>query len=111
MLAIFQYPALLADAATQATDPWASTFFGLDSEQRFVLVIIGIGCVMAAVIATVGILSGIADQLHRRRMEAEMKRELLDRGLSADEVAKVIRAAPESAMGRWFFSGGKCDKN
>jgi hypothetical protein len=111
MLALIQFPMQLAEAATQATDPWASTFLGLDSDKRFILMIVGIGCIMAAVIATVGILSGVADQFHRRRMEAEMKRELLDRGLSVDEVATVIRAAPESAMGRWFFSGRRCGKN
>jgi hypothetical protein len=111
MSAVLHLPALVAETMTNAIDPLTSSFLGLDPDKRFVLMIVGIGCVMAAVIATIGILSGVADQMHRRRMEADMKRELLDRGLNVDEVVKIIRAAPETGVSRWFSSWGKCDKH
>jgi hypothetical protein len=38
---------------------------------------------------------GIAiNAVHRRRSEIDLKRELLERGMSADEIATVIRATP-----------------
>jgi hypothetical protein len=40
--------------------------------------------------------------MHRHRLEAELKRDMLDRGMSADEVAKVIEAtAPQGVAERW----------
>jgi hypothetical protein len=52
------------------------------------------------------------DAAHRRRTEADLKREMLDRGMSVDEIVKVIEAAapPEDAAGRWIASWGKCGK-
>jgi hypothetical protein len=32
--------------------------------------------------------------MHKHRLDASLKRDLLDRGLSADEIAAVIRARP-----------------
>jgi len=34
--------------------------------------------------------------IHRSRAENALKRELLDRGMSADEIATVVKAKPES---------------
>ena len=89
--AFLHLPLILAtEAVSQLKRPIRGRAPFLDSIRRSdsCLMIIGIGCVMAAVIATVGILSGVADQFHRRRMEAEMKRELLDRGLSATKLPR-----------------------
>jgi hypothetical protein len=46
--------------------------------------------------------------MHRHRIEAELKRDMLDRGMSADEVAKVIEAtAPQGVAERWVASKNK----
>ncbi len=88
------------------SDPWADTFFGLDANQRFVALLTLVGCVTGVIIALAGILYSALDAAHRRRTEANLKREMLDRGMSVDEVVKVIEAVspPEDAAGRWIAS-------
>ena len=90
----------LAQAA--ANDWWSEQLFGLDQEQRFVLLLVGIGCVTAIFISTVAIISGVFSTIHRRRNEADLKRELIDRGMSADEISKIVEASPcEDFLSRW----------
>ncbi|MBA3480812.1 MAG: hypothetical protein H0T51_03260 [Pirellulales bacterium] len=98
---------LVTLAASSATgDPWADTFFGLDANQRFVALLTVVGCVTGVIISLAGIIYAAFDASHRRRTEANLKREMLDRGMSVDEVVKVIEAAspPEDAAGRWIAS-------
>ena len=92
--------------AASAEEYWASEFFGLDNDQRFIVILTALGCATAVVISLAGIVYSWADGAHRRRMEAEMKRDMLDRGMSADDVAKVIESVPppEDAAGRWIAS-------
>ena len=92
--------------AAASSDPWADTFFGLDSAQRFVALLTIAGCVTGIIVGTAGILFSALNGIHRRRIEAELKRDMLDRGMSADEVVKVIEAAapPEDATQRWIAS-------
>jgi hypothetical protein len=99
-------------ANSAASDPWAETFFGLDPNQRFVALLTLIGCVTGVIISVAGILYSALDGAHRRRTEANLKREMLDRGMSVEEVVKVIEAAspPEDAAGRWIASWSKCRK-
>ena len=40
----------------------------------------------------------VINAVHRRRTEADLKRELLDRGMSADEIATVVRARPSKKL-------------
>jgi hypothetical protein len=112
MSALFHLPILLAETAANAADPWTSTFFGLDPDKRFVLMIIGIGCVTGILIALPSVVLNVVGNMQRHRINTEFKRELLDRGLSADEIAKIIESAPlpEDGVGRWIASWGKCDK-
>jgi hypothetical protein len=95
-----------------ASDPWANEFFGLDQNQRFVLLLTAFGCVTGLIIALAGILYSALDAAHRRRTEANLKREMLDRGMSVDEIVKVFEAAapPEDATGRWIASWCKSRK-
>ena len=101
---------LLAQVAP--SDRWTEVFFGLDPEQRFVLLIVGIGCATGIILGLAGIISGTMSSVHRRRIEADMKREMLDRGMSADEITKIIEAAspPEDATQRWIASWAKKSK-
>ncbi|HEY4233147.1 MAG TPA: hypothetical protein VGM76_06960 [Lacipirellulaceae bacterium] len=113
MFALFHYPMVLAETVTQATDPWAATFFGLDPEKRFVLMIIGIGCATGILIALPSVVLNLVGNIQRHRLNTDFKREMLDRGMSADEISKVIESAPlpEDGIGRWFARLGKDQKN
>jgi hypothetical protein len=99
-------PAFLAQAAPLQSDPWGQFFFGIDADKRFVLLIIAIGCLTGVICTVVGCLSSMWGAMHRRRTEAELKRELLDRGLSVDEITKIIEATapPEDATERVIAS-------
>lgn len=89
-----------------ASDPWADAFFGIESGERFPLLVIAIGCATGIIISLAGISAGVLNAMHRRRVEEGMKRDMLDRGMSADEIVKVVEAAPppEDATGRWVAS-------
>jgi hypothetical protein len=105
MFTLSHYGPLLA-AGTE--DWWTQQFFGLEQTQRFVLIIVAIGCVTCTIISVVAIVGKIIESMHKRRVETEMKRELLDRGMSADEVARVVESAqPKDFLERWAAAQGK----
>jgi hypothetical protein len=94
--------------AQTATDRWADTFFGLDQEQRFVILIIAIGCATGVICTVVGCVAGAASTMQRHRLDAELKRDMLDRGMSAEEVARVVESKqPKDFLDRWAASCGK----
>lgn len=64
---------------------WAATLKG---EERLAALAIGIG---ALVLITVAICTTIYN-IYRTRAENALKRELLDRGLSADEIATIVHS-------------------
>jgi|SRR5688572_7577087 len=103
---------LLLGQMPAETDRWSGMFFGLDPDKRFVLLIVAIGCSVGIILGTLGILSGMINSIHRRRVEANMKRDMIERGMSADEIAKIIESVtpPEDATQRWIASWGKCKK-
>lgn len=93
--------------ATQPADAWSNHFFGLDQEQRFVILIIAIGCATGVICTVVGCITGMYNAIYRRRTEADLKRDMLDRGMSADDITKVIEAVPlEDGLQRWIASWG-----
>ena len=99
---MLQLPLLLAHEAVVQTDKWTDEFFGLDQEQRFVLLILMIVSITAILIVIPSIIATVYGGMHRRQAELELKQEMLDRGMSAEEIAEVIKAAPvEDAASRW----------
>ena len=92
-----------------ATDWWTNTFGDLDSGKRFSLIVVVVGCATGVLCTLLGCISSTVNSIHHRRVEADMKREMIDRGMSADEIAKVIEAAmpPEDATQRWIASWAK----
>lgn len=95
--------AILNNTVLAATgDYWTDEFLGFDANQRFVVVLVAIGSALVLIITLAGILSGVVTTMHRRRLEEGLKRDMLDRGMTADEIAKVIESArpPEDALGR-----------
>lgn len=81
---------LLAQVSEAVPDPWAESFLGFGSEQRFALIIVALGCATGLIITLVCVISSALSHAHQRRLEIELKREMLDRGMSVDEVARVI---------------------
>jgi hypothetical protein len=98
-----------APVLAQATDDWwAEQFFGLDPSQRFALLIVAIGCATAIIISLVILIGCITTAMHRRRLESELKRDMLDRGMSADDIVRVIESAqPKDFLERWAAAQGK----
>lgn len=93
---------------------WVSdTFSGMQADHRFVLVVVAIGCATGVICTIVSFVSHTVNSIHRRRIEAEMKREMIDRGMSADEIAKIIEATapPEDGTQRWIASWARKSKS
>jgi hypothetical protein len=102
----------LGQVAAYEKDVWKDTFLGLEQGQRFVVILVAIGCFTGIIITLGGIIAGVSNSLHRRRSEFDLKRDMLDRGMSAAEIAQVVESAtpPEDGLGRWLATWGKQKK-
>lgn len=96
---------LLADWATSALSDF-------NPNNRFALIVVIIGCATGVICTIVVFASTTINSIHRRRVEADMKCEMIERGMSADEIAKIIEAAspPEDGTQRWIASWGNKKK-
>lgn len=85
---------------------FATPNFDFSSEQWFVIALVVIGCGTGVLISLAGITASVINSVHRRRIEESLKQDMLDRGMSAEEIVKVIESAapPEDAAGRWIAS-------
>lgn len=102
------FMALLAQAGPPTTDPWTDVFFGLEPSHRFVVLIVTIGCVTGIICTVVGCVTTMLSSQERTRTQAELKRELIDRGMTAEEIAQVVEAAPpKDFLERWANAQGK----
>ncbi|HEY2760335.1 MAG TPA: hypothetical protein VGI75_06320 [Pirellulales bacterium] len=97
---------LLADWLADATRD-------MDHDQRFALMIVVIGCATGIICALSTFVLHTINSIHRRRVEADLKREMLDRGMGADDIAKIIEAAapPEDGTQRWIASWARKPKS
>jgi hypothetical protein len=59
----------------------------LSPGERFSLLVI----VLAALVALISVVAGTLYYAHKNRLENSLKRELLDRGMTADEIATVMK--------------------
>jgi hypothetical protein len=64
-----------------------------------------IAIIGAVVVGTVGVVCVTIYKVHRSRTEDAMKRELLDRGLSADEIATIVSATTPKSLPRGWTKG------
>ena len=76
------------------SDAWADNFFGLDSEGRFVVILTVIGCTTAILISLGCVFAGVWHSIKHKQIETELKQDMLDRGLSSEEIEQVIEARP-----------------
>lgn len=89
------------------SDWWSENFLGLDAEQRFVVVIIAIGCTTAVLIVLSGVFLGVWNSVRHKQIEADLKRDMLDRGMSAEEIEQVIEAKPKEGVDLWIATWKK----
>jgi hypothetical protein len=59
-----------------------------------------IAVVLVFSVAAVAVICITIYMVHKNRAEVALKRELLDRGLAADEIATIIRATPPKSLPR-----------
>lgn len=68
---------------------WFSKF-NADDITGFIAVVLSLG------VAAVAVICFTVYMVHKNRAEVALKRELLDRGLAADEIATIIRAKQDN---------------
>lgn len=87
---------------TEQTGFWTNMFQDIDADKRFVLFIIGISCITALAIIATAVIAGVYTSIQKQRMLNELKQDMLDRGMSGEEIAEVVKAAPvEDFFSRW----------
>ena len=64
----------------------------LSSGQVMVLWIVGMGISVPIVGAVVGIIAGAWTKIHQLRLETALKQQMLERGMSAEEIVQVMRS-------------------
>ena len=64
---------------------------------------------MAIVITLICTIAGTVRKMRRDRLNDELKREMVERGISAEEIVQVIEAdtLPEDTVARWMATKGK----
>jgi hypothetical protein len=72
---------------------WVDVLMSIDSEQRWLLLVIAIGCAVGLILGFVALVMSGISSIQKQRAELALKREMLDRGMSADEIATVIAAS------------------
>jgi hypothetical protein len=83
-------------------DTWSDSFFGLEGDERFVVLLVVIGCGTGLLISLGGFIGGVWCSVRQKQIEADLKRDMLDRGMSADEIEQIIEAAPKEGVDRWI---------
>ena len=93
---------LIAQMNAQATEV-QSLWSSFDGEQRFVLTILLI--IFSSVIAIVLIGAGCSTwkSVKERQFEADIKRDMLDRGMTAEEIERVMASQYVHWWGGWYY--------
>ena len=99
-------PAMALFAATES-DPWTRSFFGLDVEKRFVVILVALGCLTGIIATLAGVIGSCVGGMQRRRLDADMKRDMLDRGMTPDEIVRIIEAKPRTGFDKWWTNLGQ----
>lgn len=98
---MYMLPLLLAQ--TEAAEPATQSLLDrLGDDQLFVVLLVAIGCGTAIIIALFAISAGVWNSTRQKQVEAELKQDMLDRGMSADEIEKVVKAQPKEGLDHWM---------
>ncbi len=84
------------------SDPWKRDFFGLEGDQRFVVILLVISCVTAIIITFSCVAFGVWQSLRNKQIEVDLKQEMLDRGMNSEEIEQVIKAQPKEGIDHWM---------
>jgi hypothetical protein len=76
-------------------EPW-QWFQSLHSDMQMQLVLLVVG----TIVVLTAIICVLINSIHRCRAELQLKRELLERGMTADEIATVVHTKPRSSPRR-----------
>jgi hypothetical protein len=68
----------------------------IDSEQRWLLLVIAIGCSVGLILGIVSLVMSGIGSIQKCRAELALKREMLDRGMCAEEIATIIASTSGS---------------
>ena len=93
-------PLLFAQAADSAAAP-IGFLERMDSDQLFIVLLVAIGCGTGIIIASVAIIVGVLNSTRQRQIEAELKQDMLDRGMTSEEIEQVIKAQPKEGLDHW----------
>ncbi len=74
------------------TDQWSEHFFGLEPDMRFALLVILLCSITTVLVVSIISITSTISSIHRTRAETQMKREMVDRGMSAEEINSIIEA-------------------
>jgi hypothetical protein len=84
---------LLGEAAETASNTFAGLIKELSPGDRAPAVVMVVVAGVSLIIVVAGIASKTACRIHKARLEDTLKRELVDRGFSADEIAKIVETS------------------
>jgi hypothetical protein len=95
--------------AQQSVPSFVRSFDGLEGDKKFALVTVVVGCATGVLCTLIVFISSTITSIHKRRLEVDMKRDMIDRGMTAEDIVKVIEAAPplEDGTQRWIASWGR----
>jgi hypothetical protein len=65
----------------------------MDGEMIGLLIVVGIGSFIGVILGSLGLVTSMVNSIQRHRAELAFKREMVERGMSADDIARVIEAA------------------
>ena len=72
---------------------WVDVLMRIEPSQLWLLLVIVIGCATGLILGILGLVMSGIRSIQKHRAELALKREMLDRGLSAEEIATVITAS------------------
>jgi hypothetical protein len=60
---------------------------------------------MALAVATIFIIAMTVQQMHKNRLDDELKRDLVERGFAAEEIARIVESSPPQRSLRQLLRG------
>ena len=84
-------------------------FRGFASDERLVLLLVSIGCLTGVIIFIAALIAGTMRKMRQAKLDDDLKREMIERGMSAEEITQVIEAEspPEDYLNRLLDSRRK----
>ena len=85
------------------SDPWKDVFFGLESEEyRIAVIVVAIGCSTLLLLVLGCVLMNIWGSVRQKQIDSELKQDMLDRGMTAEQIEQVIKAQPKEGIDHWL---------